>query len=44
MRQTASVSEKESIDAAVRDLVLNDVAPFDPDEKIIEYRLVGRFS
>jgi glutamate formiminotransferase/formiminotetrahydrofolate cyclodeaminase len=44
MGQTASVSEKESIDAAVRDLVLNDVAPFDPDEKIIEYRLVGRFS
>jgi glutamate formiminotransferase/formiminotetrahydrofolate cyclodeaminase len=36
---TAGVPERELVHAAVRSLGLSDLAPFDPDEKILEYRL-----
>ena len=39
--QTAFVPEKDSIDTAVLSLGLNDVSPFDHDEKVIEYRIGG---
>ena len=37
--QPTGVPERELIHAAVRSLGLDDLTPFDPDEKIIEYRL-----
>lgn len=39
-RRSAGVSERELIDIAVRSMGLNELAPFDPRKKIIEYRLV----
>ena len=42
--QAAFVSEKESLEAAVRSLGLNDLAVFDPDEKIIEYLIGEKFT
>jgi len=39
MNKSAGVSEAEMVDIAVRSLGLRDVAPFDPAEKIVEYRL-----
>lgn len=36
---STACSEKEIIDTAVCSLGLNDAAPFNPDEKIIEYRI-----
>lgn len=36
---TTGVPERELVHAAVRSLGLADLTPFDPDEKIIEYRL-----
>ncbi|MBM3317240.1 MAG: glutamate formimidoyltransferase [Candidatus Eisenbacteria bacterium] len=38
----AGVPEPDLVDAAVRSLGLNDVAPFKPEEKIIEYAVRGR--
>lgn len=35
------VPESELVEAAIRSLGLNDVAPFDPRQKVIEYRLGG---
>ena len=38
----AGVPEKEVIEAAIRSLGLDEVAPFDPQEKIIEYAVTKR--
>jgi len=40
-RRSAGVSEKELIRMAVLSLGLNELAPFQPDERIIEYKLRG---
>lgn len=37
--KSAGVPEREVVECAIRSLGLRDVAPFDPAEKIIEYRL-----
>lgn len=37
--KSAGLPEREVVECAVRSLGLRDVAPFDPDDKIIEYRL-----
>jgi len=39
---TAEVSDHELIKIAVKSLGLNDVKPFNPDEKIIEYVMAKR--
>ncbi len=39
MNKSAGVPEEELVDIAVKTLGLNDVVPFDPQEKVIEYRL-----
>lgn len=39
MNKSAGVPEREIVETAIRSLGLRDVASFDPDEKIIEYRL-----
>lgn len=39
MNKSAGVAEEELVDVAVKTLGLNDVVPFDPREKVIEYRL-----
>lgn len=36
---TAGVPERELVHAAVKSLGLDDLTPFDPDKKIVEYRL-----
>ncbi|MCS6917514.1 MAG: glutamate formimidoyltransferase [Chitinophagales bacterium] len=38
-RRSAGVSEKELIATAVRSMGLSELAPFEPEKKIIEYRL-----
>lgn len=35
--QSTDISEKEKIEIAIKSLGLDDLAPFDPDKKIIEY-------
>lgn len=40
--RSTGVPEREIIKIAVKSLGLNDLAPFDPDKKIIEYILMGR--
>jgi glutamate formiminotransferase/formiminotetrahydrofolate cyclodeaminase len=42
MNKSAGVAEEELVDIAIKTLGLNDVVPFDPQEKIIEYRLRDR--
>jgi glutamate formiminotransferase/formiminotetrahydrofolate cyclodeaminase len=37
--KSAGVPESEIVETAIRSMGLRDVAPFDPQEKIIEYRL-----
>jgi len=37
--RSVGISEEELINTAVRSLGLNELGPFDPDKKIIEYRL-----
>jgi glutamate formiminotransferase/formiminotetrahydrofolate cyclodeaminase len=37
--KSTGVPEKDLIDTAVLSLGLNDIAPFDPQEKVIEYRV-----
>ncbi len=37
--KSAGVPESELVETAIRTMGLSDVAPFDPQEKIIEYRL-----
>jgi glutamate formiminotransferase/formiminotetrahydrofolate cyclodeaminase len=37
--KSAGIPEREVVECAIRSMGMNDVAPFDPDEKIIEYRL-----
>ena len=37
--RSVGISEEELINTAVRSLGLNELSPFDPDKKIIEYRL-----
>lgn len=37
--KSAGVPERDVVDCAIRTLGLREVGPFDPDEKIIEYRL-----
>jgi glutamate formiminotransferase/formiminotetrahydrofolate cyclodeaminase len=37
--KSAGIPEREVVDCAIRSMGMNEVAPFDPDEKIIEYRL-----
>jgi glutamate formiminotransferase / formiminotetrahydrofolate cyclodeaminase len=39
--KSTGVPEKELIDTAVQSLGLNDISPFDPKQKIIEYRVAG---
>jgi len=39
MNKSAGVPEKDLVDTAIRSLGLRDVTDFDPQEKIIEYRL-----
>jgi glutamate formiminotransferase/formiminotetrahydrofolate cyclodeaminase len=39
--KSTGVPEKELIDTAVQSLGLNDITPFDPKQKIIEYRVAG---
>jgi glutamate formiminotransferase/formiminotetrahydrofolate cyclodeaminase len=41
-QRSLGVSERELIKIAVRSMGLDDLAPFEPDEKIIEYRLRDR--
>ncbi len=41
-KRSAGVSEEELIRIAIRSLGLNELAPFDPQKKIIEYRLGRR--
>jgi glutamate formiminotransferase / formiminotetrahydrofolate cyclodeaminase len=38
-KRSAGVSNKELVNIAVRSLGLNDLYPFNPEEKIIEYRI-----
>lgn len=40
--RSTAVSEKELIRIAVQSMGLDEIAPFDPDEKIIEYQLKDR--
>ena len=40
-RRSAGVSEKELIDTAIRTMGLNELAPFKPEERIIEYVMAG---
>ncbi len=42
--KTAGVPEEEIIHIAVKSLGLDDLAPFDPKQKIIEYRFQERFG
>jgi glutamate formiminotransferase/formiminotetrahydrofolate cyclodeaminase len=42
MNKSCGIPEREIVDTAVRSLGLRDVAPFDPDEKIIEYAMRDR--
>jgi glutamate formiminotransferase/formiminotetrahydrofolate cyclodeaminase len=41
-KRSTDVSDDELIDAAIESLGLNDVKPFNPDEKIIEYVMVRK--
>lgn len=41
-QRSAGVSDRELIKIAVRSLGLDDLAPFDPDKKVIEYVLAAR--
>jgi glutamate formiminotransferase/formiminotetrahydrofolate cyclodeaminase len=41
-QRSAGVSDRELIQIAVRSLGLDDLAPFDPDKKVIEYVLAAR--
>ncbi|EKD50461.1 MAG: hypothetical protein ACD_62C00538G0007 [uncultured bacterium] len=43
-KRSAGVSDKELIKIAVKSLGLNDLYPFKPEEKIIEYRLAEKQS
>ena len=40
--RSQGVSEKELIDCAIQSLGLSDLVPFDPAEKIIEYKVAAR--
>ncbi len=40
-KRSAGVSEKELIDTAIRTMGLNELAPFKPEERIIEYVMAG---
>ena len=40
--RTTGVPQKELIEIAIRSMGLRDVAPFDPDEKIIEYMVTEK--
>ncbi|MEE2876198.1 MAG: glutamate formimidoyltransferase [Candidatus Neomarinimicrobiota bacterium] len=40
--KTTGVAESELVYAAVESLGLNDVSPFNPEERIVEYRLANR--
>ncbi|GBD94132.1 methenyltetrahydrofolate cyclohydrolase [bacterium BMS3Abin05] len=42
--KTAGVPEEEIIHIAVKSLGLDDLGPFDPEQKIIEYRFQERFG
>jgi glutamate formiminotransferase/formiminotetrahydrofolate cyclodeaminase len=39
MNKSCGIPEREIVETAIRSLGLRDVAPFDPDDKIIEYKL-----
>ena len=39
--KSTGVPEKELIESAIQSLGLNDISPFDPKQKIIEYRVAG---
>jgi glutamate formiminotransferase/formiminotetrahydrofolate cyclodeaminase len=39
--QSVNIPEKEIIDTAVKSLGLNDLAPFEPDKRIIEYLIAS---
>jgi glutamate formiminotransferase/formiminotetrahydrofolate cyclodeaminase len=39
--KSTGVPERQLIDSAVQSLGLNDISPFDPKQKIIEYRVAG---
>jgi glutamate formiminotransferase/formiminotetrahydrofolate cyclodeaminase len=41
MNKSCGSPERDVVETAIRSLGLRDVAPFDPDEKIIEYKLRG---
>ncbi|MBP2647134.1 MAG: ftcD [Gemmatimonadetes bacterium] len=41
-QRSLGVSDDELVRTAIRSLGLNELAPFNPDERIIEYRLRGR--
>ena len=41
-RRSVGVSDRELIHIAARSLGLNDIKPFDPDEKIVEYAIADR--
>jgi glutamate formiminotransferase / formiminotetrahydrofolate cyclodeaminase len=43
-KRSAGVSEKELVHTAIRSLGLDDLAPFNPDERIIEYMLRDKAS
>jgi glutamate formiminotransferase/formiminotetrahydrofolate cyclodeaminase len=43
-QQPINVPDSEIIQAAVRSLGLDEVSPFDPQQKIMEYKLRGRYS
>ncbi len=40
--RSTGIPEKDIIHIAVKSLGLNDISPFDPDEKIIEYRIAPK--
>jgi glutamate formiminotransferase/formiminotetrahydrofolate cyclodeaminase len=42
--RTAGIPEKEIIHIAIKSMGLDDLTPFDPAEKIIEYRIAERFG
>lgn len=39
MNKSAGVPQSQVVETAIRTMGLRDVAPFDPDDKIVEYRL-----
>lgn len=43
-RRSLGVSERELIKIAVKSLGLDELSPFDPDQKIIEYQLQSKLS